>query len=182
MCIGDILRIGGATMSSQMNIAAAKAKEVELNQEAGQLRAQASDERSIGRAEAERRLTAGAQLQGEQKTAFAASGVRVDSGSPLDIMADTEAAANLDADTIQLNAARSARVKMIDARNLRKMGRAGTKHAYANVLPTILGSGATFDYGGRGGQQAASSGAGMKAPQGYTSSNNSLGASGFKIG
>lgn len=58
-------------------------------------------------AEARHRLQV-AQLAGQQRNAFAANGIALDSGSALDVLGDTAALGELDALTIRLNAEREA--------------------------------------------------------------------------
>jgi len=73
-----------------------------------------------------------AALKGRQRSALAASGVEVGSGSALDILADTAALGELDALTIRSNAEREAYEHKVDASNLTAnagMKRMGAKNA-----------------------------------------------------
>jgi hypothetical protein len=86
--------------AAQMNYQAQVARN---NQAVAQWNAQRALEQ--GEVDADNRNLKTAQLEGSQRAALAAEGGDVDSGSPLDIVADTARAGYTDAATIRSNAA-----------------------------------------------------------------------------
>jgi hypothetical protein len=64
------------------------------------------------------------QLKGSQRAGYAAQGIDVDEGSPLDVYADTEYTASQDLMTIRVNAAREAWGFQVDAEDARMQERA----------------------------------------------------------
>lgn len=68
----------------------------------------AGDAMARGHLAAATALLRGAQLGGRQKLAYAAAGVKADTGSALDVLTDTSLMSKLDADRISNDAAREA--------------------------------------------------------------------------
>lgn len=90
--------------------------------------AQAEDALARGRDEASRYRLGVRQLLGTQRAGFASQGVRLDTGSPRDVAADTAYLGELDAQQIQANAEREAwgfRVEADDRRNAARVAREG---------------------------------------------------------
>lgn len=79
-----------------------------LRADAGMLQYQAEDAIRRGEFESYRVLHMARQLVGKQRTGFAASGVKVDSGSAAQVVEDTATLGALDAAMIQSNAIREA--------------------------------------------------------------------------
>lgn len=79
-----------------------------LAENARMARFAAMDARDRGMADAGRARMAGSQVIGEQKAAIGASGVDPSSGSALALMADSRMMSELDAKTLEVNAAREA--------------------------------------------------------------------------
>ena len=114
----------------------------------GQVRALAGDTRERGQIQASRRLLDGSQLKGQQKVAYAASGVRNDRGSPLDVIADSDYAAQSDANTLQLDAARNARAMALEARmNVERAKRNITASANGQFAAIFSGVGSDAQTG-----------------------------------
>ena len=112
MAIGTALAAGSTVMqmAGQGQQAAAQAGQTNyLSQVArnSQMAAQRNAALALqqGEADAQRSQLKTAQLEGSQRAALAAQGGDVDSGSPLDIQADTARAGTTDAATIRSNAA-----------------------------------------------------------------------------
>jgi hypothetical protein len=68
------------------------------------LNQQATRRRQVGEIEATQFLRKGSKLQGQQVAGFAASGARLDTGTPADVMAKTIDEINYDAQMIRWNA------------------------------------------------------------------------------
>lgn len=91
------------------------------------------------------------QVKGSQRASFGASGVMVDSGSPLDILADTATMGELDSLTIRSNAQREARQHQIQGTNfaaeaglLSTSARSASRAGAMNAFGTVLGGGSQF--------------------------------------
>ena len=94
---------------------------VERNK-AAMLEERASDALRRGQLEENKARQRGAQVRGAQRARFAAAGLALDEGSPLNFLLDTEYMTELDADTAADNAAREAWV-------LRESARTGATNA-----------------------------------------------------
>ena len=114
-----------------------------------------------------------AQLKGRQRAGFAAAGVVLDEGTPLDVLLDTAESGELESLNLKANAeretfghaSRSAQFRF-DAKHIRKQGNI---QAYATLLggaasAASLGAGAGFGGGGGGGGGASSGGGIGSAP------------------
>jgi hypothetical protein len=93
------------------------------------------------------------QIQGKQRSALAASGVEVDSGSSLDVLQDTEYFGEMDALTIRNNAQREAYKYKVNAQNqmaqsglYSMQGRDALSASKMNATSTLV-SGAAKGYG-----------------------------------
>ena len=91
------------------------------------------------------------QIKGSQRAGFGASGVVLDSGSPLDIVADTAMMGELDAQTISNNAEREARNYRIQGTNfgaeagmLQSSAKSARSAANIGMAGTLLGGATTF--------------------------------------
>lgn len=107
---------------------------------------QALDAQRRGIMEAGERRAQTRQQIGRQRTALAASGVDVSSGSALDIFADTAAYGELDAQTIQSNAMREAYGYRTQSSNQRFQGSVANQAGRNRANSTLLTTGArTFN-------------------------------------
>ena len=115
MCSPTLFLVGAGSASAMSSLAAGGfADDIsKFNQAALNRQAEQTIEQGKVAEQAQRVKTS--QLKGEQKTAFAAAGVDVASGSPVDIITDTEAIGELDALTIRGGAE-------TEAANLRSRG------------------------------------------------------------
>lgn len=82
----------------------------------------ASDAEARGRIEEQQQRLRVKQAIGQQRSALAASGVQVDTGSALDVVADTSMFGEMDALTIRSNAEREAYGNRVNAFNYRAQG------------------------------------------------------------
>lgn len=147
--------IGGIGQFQQGQAAASAA---EYNAKIGEMNAtlserKAKDALERGQREEQRKRMEVARLKGRQKATFAASGVDVAFGSPLDTLVDTAVLGELDALTIRSNAAREAYDFEVDAVNQRagsalQRSRAGAARtgSFLQAGGTVLG-GASDAYG-----------------------------------
>lgn len=100
---------------------------------------QAEDAISRGDAEAKKHNTQVKKLIGSQRAAFAAQGIDINSGSPLDVQADTAALGAEDEQTIKNNAWREAwgyKVQASDYRNSGAFSLLSSKNAAKNTVLT----------------------------------------------
>lgn len=100
---------------------------------------QAADAVTRGNEAASRQQMATKGLLGSQRTGFASQGVQVDTGSPVDVSADTAQLGELDRLTIEHNAAREAYGYRVDAANARAQGeqvRSASRNAARGTLLT----------------------------------------------
>lgn len=114
---------------------------------------QARDAKTRGDLEAFSALRKAEQLKGSQKTALAASGLDISSGTPMDLLESTEIMGEVDANTIRSNAAREAWGYTVEAQNYRNsaaMSRATAKatkpwqSAGLSLLGSAAQSGASY--------------------------------------
>ena len=105
---GTAMSVYGNIQSGKQASAAAayNAKLAQRNASIAEMQAQDAERR--GSVEEDRFRRQQSLLMGEQVSMLAASGVEVDSGSPLQILADTAEATEIDARTIRYNAAMEA--------------------------------------------------------------------------
>jgi hypothetical protein len=97
-----------------------QAKVAQRNAEYARLQAQ--DTRERGEDRAQEYLREADRLEGTQRAQFAASGVKLDSGTPLEIQSNTELLAEQDADIIRANAERVAYGQEMQAFNQQARG------------------------------------------------------------
>jgi hypothetical protein len=114
-----LLGAAGQVQQAQATAAADKynAQVQEMNATLSERRARDAVER--GQAEEARKRAEVSRILGQQKAAFAANGVDIGFGSPLDTIVDTATMGELDALTIRSNSYREAYDRRIDAVNQR---------------------------------------------------------------
>jgi len=115
MCSPTMFLAGAGAMSAMSSLSAGSFAEDIGQMNESSLNRQADARIEAGKIEEQTQRTKTSQIKGQQKTSFAASGVDISSGSPVDILSDTAAIGELDALTIRSNAE-------TDAYNLRMQG------------------------------------------------------------
>lgn len=115
--------------------------------------AQATDAIRRGTLAAGRVRTRTAQTIGEQRAAFGAQGIAMDSGSALDLQTDAAKFGELDALTVLDNARMESWALQTQAHNLRFQGDVAAKTGRQQALGTLLGTGgnvlsAKYGFGG----------------------------------
>lgn len=140
---------------------------------------QASDAIRRGEFEAQERARQTQQLAGAQKAGFAAQGVEIGSGTPSEVVADTELLGGLDIETIRTNAFREAWGHRAQAQQARYAGKFGLQAARARARSTLLTGGAQA-FGGVAGAFSTYAGSLKKpdVPEGYTGNTYKRGAKG----
>lgn len=109
---GAGMQLGGTIAGAFTEAAAIKQRaqfqtqQLEFNMKIADI--QAKDAIDQGEQDAKALKRKAEQLRGSQRAAIGASGIEVNSGSALSVQSDTEDMADLDANTIRLNAARRA--------------------------------------------------------------------------
>lgn len=83
-------------------------------------------------------------LEGAQRTDFAGQGVEVDTGSPVDVAADTAYLGEQDAQQIRLNAQREAWGYRAQAQSQRMQGSAAQRAGYFDAASAVLGGATTL--------------------------------------
>ncbi|NNG04033.1 MAG: hypothetical protein HKM95_08020 [Inquilinus sp.] len=116
MGLGSIISAAGAVVGALSGLSAG-------NENARLAAYQAERERERTRVELERQRRFARQVAGTQQVQFAAAGVRGDSGSALDILADTAADAALDARLIEAGGSLREAAAMSEAKLQRSQGR-----------------------------------------------------------
>lgn len=133
---------GGVTAASQISAGnyaddISKRNQVALNQ-------QAESVIEAGKVEEGRSRIQTADIKGKQKTGFAASGVDVGSGSPVDILSDTAAFGELDALTIRQGAEADAESLRSRGVSERLQGKLAKRQGYGNAAGTLLTTGSSI--------------------------------------
>lgn len=141
---GPVMANVGAQMKSNADLAAANAN-VTIDKSNEQIaREAAGTARANGQQQAGMRAMQGGRLIGSQKAGFAASGVATNSGSALDVLADTAMISKADQDVIQNNAARTAWGYDTQATNFENKSRfdknAGDAASDADILGGVSNS------------------------------------------
>jgi hypothetical protein len=114
----------------------------ERNAEIG--RRQASQERQIGNIDEERHLRKVRQLLGSQRAQQAANGLDINSGSALDLQAETAGFGGADAATIRSNSLRRAWGLEVGAVNDLNSGRAAAAESRNAATGTLISTGASM--------------------------------------
>jgi hypothetical protein len=156
MCdLGLSLMIGSTLMGAAGQIQQSKATAAASNYNAqiAEMNAKISDKQAKdalerGKQEEQQKRMQTAQLAGRQRAAFAANGVDLSFGSPLDTIIDTAKLGEIDALNIRTNANREAYAYNMQATNQRAgatldrmRASAAKKEGYLSAGGTILGGG-----------------------------------------
>lgn len=135
---------GNISQGKQASAAAAYNKQLAEN-DAIRAEQQATDAIKRGATEEDRFRDQSSLLQGEQVSALASSGFTLDSGSPLQIMADTAEAIELDAQTIRYNAQmeamgyeNNAQASLSSAEMFRVQGNNASTNSYISAGTSLL--------------------------------------------
>lgn len=123
----------------------------------------AADSLQRGYADAGQARRAGAMVAAKQKVAYANSGVSADVGTAANVQASTEALAELDAMTLENNAAREAFGYRVHGMDFQTQAGINASRRGREIAGTILGTAGTFASnaakqkyqrsGGRGGEE-----------------------------
>lgn len=127
---------GGASALSSISAGNYADKIGGFNQSA--LNKQADSVLDAGKVAEQSHRTSVTNLKGQQKTGFAASGVDIGSGSPVDILSDTAAFGELDASTIRHNAELDAYGLRVKGESERLQGKLSKRSGFGNAAGTIL--------------------------------------------
>jgi hypothetical protein len=142
------LTAAGAAYTAYGQVKASRYESAVAKHNAGLAEKAAADALTRGRAEEAQHREKIRNLIGTQKTAYGASGVLLDSGSPLDVMAGTAEIGELDALTIRHNAALEAWGVRSQAGGIRAQGQlkkqAGMYGAGGTLLQGASSTGATY--------------------------------------
>lgn len=145
------LAVAGGIISAIGAHEDAEAQEAAAKENARLARLAAADAMQRGTTEAGRARMEGSRVIGEQKALFGASGIDPSVGSPLALMADSRLMSELDAATIQNNAAREAWGLRTQAAQFKREAAAANTRGKFAVASSILGGvsqGAGIYYGG----------------------------------
>ncbi len=131
--------LAGSGISAYGQYEQSQAEGRALDANARRTQAAAADALRRGANEAGQARIEGTKVIGEQKAAIAAAGVDVSSGSAVDLMAETRRTSELDAKTIQNNAAREAWGLRMEADDMRRQAARVRKAGKYGAVGTILG-------------------------------------------
>jgi hypothetical protein len=148
MCTGAETLLGaGVLFSAASQITGGRNAEKAGRYNAAQLMQDAQDEREASVLRAMKTRREGKRVRGQARADLAASGVSVDSGTPLDI--DEEIAFTSEEDAAQqlLFGEKRARGMEVEARGLRMAGANAARQGGINALGSVLAGGAEL-YGG----------------------------------
>lgn len=120
-----------------------KSQQAVLDNNAKRADYEAQDSIKRGQENVSRQLLKSGQIRGAQRAGLAASGVDINSGSPLAILMDTQALGEQDAQTLSKNAAREAEGKSFEASNLRYQGKVARRNGTSGAVSSLLTTGAT---------------------------------------
>lgn len=135
------LAIGGTALSAVGQVKAGNASKAAAEFNAKVAEAQADDAIVRGQISEARYRQGVRVLIGSQRAGFAAQGVDVGVGSPVDLVADTAFIGELDALTIRNNAAREAWGFRMNAQSFRLGGQAAVSASRFSAASTVLGGG-----------------------------------------
>lgn len=155
-----LLGAAGQIQQGQATAAANRynAQIMEMNATLAERKAKDALER--GAIEEQRKRQEVARIRGQQTAAFAANGVDLQFGSPLDTIVDTAVMGELDALTIRTNAHRESYDYRMDAVNKRSGAALSRSQADSAVIGSIAGAGGTV-LAGAGKAYGASKGGGF---------------------
>ena len=125
MATGAFLVLSAASIALQA---------VSTSQASEAAKAKAEQQQAVGREEAKRQRIAGRRLAGTQRVNFAKSGVEISSGTPLEILGQTAADA-------ELNALRAQFGFDASASDIRAAGDQRTLQGIAGIADTAIGAG-----------------------------------------
>src|SRR5690606_10607793 len=136
--VAGIAAIAGGGMNMFGEYAEGRHKEAVLRQNAKLAELQALDAIERGQAEETNYRKQIKQMIGSQRTSYAAQGVAIDSGTPLEIQAQTAAIGEEDALTIRNNAAREAWGYRVQASNMRAQAKQVKRGTNMNAAGSLL--------------------------------------------
>lgn len=133
--------IGGIQQASAQR-AAASAEAQAADQNARVAQQQAEQARQIGNIEEERQLRRVRAALGAQRAALAANGLDINTGSALDLQAETAGFGAADALNLRANALRQAWGFEVDATNSKNRARAARAQGRNSAMGTLITTGA----------------------------------------
>lgn len=152
MCDPLTLLAGGTALRVASSVASGNAAESAANQDAKNLEYQGMVEYDNALAESSRIRRAGARARGETLAGIAASGVRVGSGSALDVEREVMTDYETDAAMAVLNGDRARRGAFQQASMARRAGRDARRSGYLSAASSLLSSGSggfgSYSYNG----------------------------------
>ena len=138
MVAGLVLSAAGAAYSVDAGNKAAQAQEEQSKENAKAATTSAKNTTLAAQVEEDRRRQQTRAMLASQRTTFAANGVDMSTGTPLEILGDTAAIGEQDALTIRANAARQAWGYQVEANNSLNQGRMAVAGAKNNATATYL--------------------------------------------
>lgn len=136
---GSYLEMIGAFQEAASIASTADHNETVGETNAAMFRLRAVEERKKGRHDASEFLKSAEEFKNRQKTAFAAQGVKLDSGTAAQTAIDTQLAGRLDAETIRNNANRRAYGYEVKAISDELSGRIAKIKGDTKAMQTVLG-------------------------------------------
>jgi len=144
MCSPTLFLAGAGTVAALSSLSAGNfANDIgKFNQ--ASLNKQADARIEQGKNKEQRQRFSTAAFKGNQATTFAASGVDVSSGSPVDILSDTAAIGELDAQTIRSNAEFDAFNLRVGGVSERLRGKLAKQQGFGNAAGSLLTTGGSI--------------------------------------
>lgn len=139
--LSPALQVGALLMSGMSQRADYSANQSIAQHNVVRADAEAQDAILRGEDEMVRHYQRAAQIRGKQEAGLAASGVELASGSPLNILADTETLADIDAQIIAENARRESEALSFNADNYRRQADAYATKKSNSLLSDVIGTG-----------------------------------------
>lgn len=144
MTAGLTMMAGGTAFSAVGSSKAGKANQRLAEANAAVAEIQAADAIQRGEIEEGIHRTKVKGIIGSQRAAFAAAGVDVNSGSAVDVQADSAKFGELDALTIRTNAAREAWGYKVGAEDMRARGKIARNQGDSQALGTIVSAAGSY--------------------------------------
>jgi hypothetical protein len=152
------LILASSAYSANASIQAGKAQQSIANRNADLTEAQATQAQAQGDQQIMQVRRRTRQIIGKQRATYAANGIDLGAGAPVDVAADTEAASQIDESTIRTNTALAAWGFKTQATNERFGGKVSRINANNEATATLISglTNAYSDYSANGGLKAPS--------------------------
>lgn len=160
------LILASSAYSANASMQAGKAQQGIANKNAALTEAQAVQAQAQGDQQIMQVRRRTRQLIGKQRASYAASGIDLGTGAPVDVAADTEAAGQIDESTIRTNTALAAWGFKTQAANERFTGKVMRQQANQQATEALIGgfTNAYGDYTSNGGLRAPAAKPSASAP------------------